>query len=234
MDELYYKKKYQKYKMKYILYSEMNPNKKLEGGHDVFPSFNNSINSDQKNDLIKLVQEDGMKLKGISTELSNCEDIVLAAVKQNGMALEFASETLKDNYDIVLAAVERGNPLQLSPLLYKQTDLIFLQASKKLQNNITIINKLLKINILFMKLIPEPESDEDKNKITTKINELINELINAEKSERSEYSDPYVIEEEIIYNDKINTLRNNISTALPEWLSEEKKKNIVAHILLLN
>ena len=33
MDELYYKKKYQKYKMKYILYSKMNANNKLYGGN---------------------------------------------------------------------------------------------------------------------------------------------------------------------------------------------------------
>jgi hypothetical protein len=32
MDNLYYEKKYQKYKMKYILYSKMNANNKLEGG----------------------------------------------------------------------------------------------------------------------------------------------------------------------------------------------------------
>ena len=58
MDELYYKKKYQKYKMKYILYSKMNANNKLEGGY---------LKSFFKTTSLDLVKKDGMKLKDIPT-----------------------------------------------------------------------------------------------------------------------------------------------------------------------
>lgn len=66
------------------------------------------INWNNKEEVLKLVQHEGLYLKFASKELRNDKDVVLTAVQQSGDTLAYASEQLRNNKEIVLAAVQES------------------------------------------------------------------------------------------------------------------------------
>jgi hypothetical protein len=59
-----------------------------------------------KAEALKIVMEDGEKLKVLPEEFKKDRDVVLAAVKNNGWALFYANKNLKKDKFIVLAAIK--------------------------------------------------------------------------------------------------------------------------------
>ena len=94
---------------------------KTQGGF-----YMENINWNDKEEVLKLVQQDGTALEYASEEVRNNKEVVLNAVQQDGWALEYASEKLRNDKDIVLNAVQRsGLALEF--------------ASKELQDNKKIV-----------------------------------------------------------------------------------------------
>ena len=96
-----------------------------------------------KNDkeiVLEVVKQNGYALKYASKELKNDKEVVLEAVKQNGYALKYASKGLKNDKEIVLEAVKQnGNALRF--------------ASKTLKNDKEFIIEVTKQNIFYYKFI---------------------------------------------------------------------------------
>ncbi|MEC8460828.1 MAG: DUF4116 domain-containing protein [Pseudomonadota bacterium] len=63
----------------------------------------------KKQDLLRVLKNDGMQLKHTSDEDKSDKEIVLAAVSQNILALQYADQSLKKDKDVVLAAVSYKN-----------------------------------------------------------------------------------------------------------------------------
>ena len=89
--------------------------------------FSKSERND-KNRMLKVIEDDGYNLKFASESLKDDEDIVKASIKQEGIFIEFASERLRDNIEIALLAVEQ-NGLALGFL------------SERMQNNFDVVFK---------------------------------------------------------------------------------------------
>lgn len=67
-----------------------------------------TINWNDKDEVLKLVQQDGTALEYASKELRNDRNIVTAAVQKEAMALQFASKELQDSKDIALTALQKN------------------------------------------------------------------------------------------------------------------------------
>eukprot|EP00933_Yihiella_yeosuensis_P025031 TRINITY_DN19400_c0_g1_i1.p1 TRINITY_DN19400_c0_g1~~TRINITY_DN19400_c0_g1_i1.p1 ORF type:complete len:402 (-),score=40.76 TRINITY_DN19400_c0_g1_i1:109-1251(-) len=66
-----------------------------------------------RNEVLKTVLADGMKLGSVSQEYRNDRDVVLAAVKQNPGAIQFASEALQSDVQVRRIASSVPKPLLL-------------------------------------------------------------------------------------------------------------------------
>ena len=94
---------------------------KTQGGF-----YMENINWNDKEEVLKLVQQDGTALEYTSEEVRNNKEVVLNAVQQDGWALEYASEKLRNDKDIVMTAIQKnGCALQF--------------ASDELCNNKTVV-----------------------------------------------------------------------------------------------
>ena len=84
-----------------------------------------NINWNDKDEVLKLVQQDGTALKYASKELRNDRNIVTAAVREDGLALIYASKELQDSKDVALTALQK-NPdafTYVSPRLKQDQDI---------------------------------------------------------------------------------------------------------------
>lgn len=61
-----------------------------------------NIDWNNKDAVIKSVQQNGLTLEYASKGLQDDEDIVIAAVQQNGLALAYASKELRNDRNIVI------------------------------------------------------------------------------------------------------------------------------------
>jgi len=59
-----------------------------------------------KEEALKLVEENGFELENLSGELKKDREVVLVAVQQNGLAIQFAETSLQCDSEIVFSAIE--------------------------------------------------------------------------------------------------------------------------------
>jgi len=115
------------------------------------------INWNNKEEVLKIVKENGDALHHASEELRSDKEIVLAAVSKHGWALEYASEELRSNKEVVLVAVRKdGYTLQyVSEELREDSEIVFEAvkghgmalefASEKLRSNREIVLEAVKM-----------------------------------------------------------------------------------------
>lgn len=85
-----------------------------------------------KEQVIKAVQKDGIDLFCASDELKNDKEVVLAAVQQTGNALRYASDNLKNDKEIAIAAVQQnGMSLSFASLKLRNDKEVVLAAIKR-------------------------------------------------------------------------------------------------------
>ena len=58
-----------------------------------------------KEEALKLVEDNGFELENLSGELKKDREVVLVAVQQNGNAIHFADEQYKKDKEVVLIAI---------------------------------------------------------------------------------------------------------------------------------
>ena len=63
-------------------------------------------NKDDKEFVLKAVQEKGKLLEFASERLQNDKEVVIEALKQDGEAAEFISDELKDDKEIMMLAIK--------------------------------------------------------------------------------------------------------------------------------
>ena len=66
------------------------------------------IDWDNKENVLKLVQQDGEYFYFVSERLRNDKDIVLAAVQQNWRIFDYVPEELRNDKDVLLAAIKQN------------------------------------------------------------------------------------------------------------------------------
>ena len=66
-------------------------------------------NKDDKEFVLKAVQEKGKLLEFVSERLQNDKEVVIEALKQDGEAAEFISDELKDDKEIMMLEI-KGAP----------------------------------------------------------------------------------------------------------------------------
>ena len=107
-----------------------------------------------KNDkeiVLEVVKQNGYALKYASKELKNDKEVVLEAVKQNGYALRFVSETLKNDKQIVLISVrQNGNALHYASEILKNDKEVVLISVKQDGYAIYFASETLKNNKEFI------------------------------------------------------------------------------------